>query len=62
MQPSIDRPETVAHLREMAARYRQLALAAWDKDVLKILTDMSHDCDSEAQALEHRDTDDAFGT
>ncbi len=44
--------ETVAHLREMAACYRQLATATWDTDVLKILNDMSRDYDNEAHAIE----------
>jgi len=61
LQAFDDRHETAAHLREMAARYRQLALASWDKDVLKILNDMSRDYDNEAHAVEGGDADDAFG-
>ena len=52
--------ETVAHLREMAARYRQLATATWDGDVYKILNEMSRDYDNEAHAIERgREANDA---
>jgi len=59
MRPSNNQHETVAHLRAMAARYRQLALASWDTDVLKILNEMSRDDDNEAHAVESGEADDA---
>lgn len=48
-----DRGPTVVHLREMAARCRQLALVTWDKDVVEILNETSHDYDDEAEAMEY---------
>ena len=59
MRPSNNHHEAVAHLRAMAARYRQLALASWHKDALKIPNDMSRDDENEAHAVEGGEADDA---
>jgi hypothetical protein len=45
-------PETAAHLRVLAARYRDLAVSTWDWQTLSILKEMVRDYEDEAGHIE----------
>jgi hypothetical protein len=52
MTDSTYQPETAAHLRRFADRYRELAVSTWDLKTLTILNEMIRDYENEAAGVE----------